>query len=151
MRELLIVAKFKEKVKIAENTLGQLIASDEKVEETLIDGADGTQDDAVSLVKDETEFDGLREEEQEDDVTSYEEVEFLELNGQNESLHNVQIVTADQSDDDDDEFIDEIIEECSIDDTYILDTIIHKPIDNQTSIKVLTLRLQSISHLAVNF
>lgn len=141
LRELLIVAKFKEKVKLTENTLSQLIVSDEKISNSdgMIEETEESQADDYPLLKEETSADDDGE-----DVTgSYEEVEFLELHGQNDS---VQFAT-DKCDDD--EFVDEIIEECSVDESYILDTIgdVHLNQSTGTTVKVSSDRSQLKSDL----
>lgn len=108
MKELLIVAKFKEKVKHSENTLGQLIASDDKVSniDEVIEETEESQVDGYTLIKEESDV-------EEEVIESYEEVEFLDLQGQSETLTGVRFVTIDKCGDDD-EFIDGIIEECSV-------------------------------------
>lgn len=129
MRELLIVVKFKEKVKLSENTLGQLIASDDKIinsDEVIVE----TEETQVefTLIKEESDV--------EEEVTeSYEEVEFLDLNTQSETLNGIQFVTIEKCDDD--EFIDEIIEECSVEDGDATDSIVDTvSIGNRNSVKV---------------
>ncbi len=129
----MIVAKFKEKVKLSESTLGQLVASDDKVSNSdeVIEETEETQIDGYTLIKEESEVD-------EQEVTeSYEEVEFLELNGHNDTLNAIQFVTIGKSDDD--QFIDEIIEECSVEGSETVDTIFNESVDTtirNSSVKV---------------
>lgn len=135
MRELLIVAKFKEKVKLSENTLGQLIASDDKVtnSDEVIEETEETQVD-FSLIKEESD---VEEEVTESYEEAFEEVEFLDLNTQSETLNGVQFVTIEKCDDD--EFIDEIIEECSVEDGDVVDSIVNDTVSitNRNSVKVI--------------
>ncbi|KAJ6634894.1 Zinc finger protein, partial [Pseudolycoriella hygida] len=114
LRELLIVAKFKEKVKHSENTLGQLVISDDKA-----DNEDETQ--VCDFTIKEEEGDVIEELEVTD---AYEEVEFLETN-QTESVHCVQFLEFDKCDE---EFIDEIIEECSVEENDDVDTSVSETI-----------------------
>lgn len=139
LRELLIVAKFKEKVKLSENTLGQLIASDDKVsynsDGVVIEETEEAQVDDFSMIKEETDVEEECDEEEEVVTESYEEVEFLDMQGQSETLSGVQFVTIDKCDDD--EFIDEIIEECSVEDDLV-DIIVNETVNvsNRNIVKV---------------
>lgn len=88
----------------------------------MIEETEETQVDGFTLVKEESDV--------EEEVTeSYEEVEFLDLQGQCETLTGVRFVTIDKCDDDDeddDEFIDGIIEECSVEDNEFVDTSVNE-------------------------
>lgn len=135
------MAKFKEKVKLSENTLGQLIASDEKASNSDGVSIDETQVDGYTLIKSESDIEGDDEEEQ---VTeSYEEVEFLDLQGQSETSTGIQFVTMDKCDDDD-EFIDEIIEECSVEDGDLVDIIVSEETVNVTNRNVVKVNLRAV-------
>lgn len=130
LRELLIVAKFKEKVKHSESTLSQLIVSDDKIsnndeviEET--EETEETQADGFSMIKEECDAGEI--------TGSYEEVEFLEVHGQTDTMNGIQFVTIDKCDDDD-EFIDEIIEECSVEDSDIIETNVSDIVDTTNPI-----------------
>lgn len=76
-----------------------------------------------------------QEEEEVVNTESYEEVEFVDLNEQTETLSAVQFVTVGKGDD---EFIDEIIEECSVDESDIAETIVSDTIDaiHRSGVKV---------------
>lgn len=126
------MAKFKEKVKHSELTLGQLIASGDKISisDEVIEETEETQVDGFTLIKEESDI-----EEEEEVAESYEEVEFLDVHGQSETLNGVRFVTIDKCDDD--EFIDEIIEECSVEENEFIDTRVHQSanITNRNSVK----------------
>lgn len=87
------------------------------------------QIDSVPLIKEENDV--------EEEVTeSYEEVEFLDLNGHTEVVNGVQFVAIEKCDDD--EFIDEIIEECSAVDSDVEESDVIQTV-NITNRKVCTL------------
>lgn len=103
-------------MKHSENTLGSLVTSDDKTSDCGIsnDVVEETEIADYTVVKEESDV--------EEEVTeSYEEIEFLELNGQTDI--GIQIVADDKCEDD--EFIDEIIEECSLDDNEIITDVDH--------------------------
>lgn len=132
------MAKFKEKVKLSENALSKLIVSEDKVSngDEVIEETEETQvDQSFTLVKEEE-----ADTEEQEVTESYEEVEFLELNGQTETVNGIQYVTIGKcnadDDDDDDQFIDEIIEECSVTDSDFVETIVSDVVNVTNSVKV---------------
>lgn len=137
LRELLVVAKFKEKVKLAENTLSQLITTDDRTSncDAMIVEEETEEIPVDEYLPIKTETPVYGEEEEVANTGSYEEVEFLDSNGQTETLNAVQFVTIGKCDD---EFIDEIIEECSVDESDIVETIVGDTIDfiNRSTVKV---------------
>lgn len=93
-----------------------MVTSDDKTSDCGIsnDVVEETEIADYTVVKEESDV--------EEEVTeSYEEIEFLELNGQTDI--GIQIVADDKCEDD--EFIDEIIEECSLDDNEIITDVDH--------------------------
>ncbi|XP_037039340.1 zinc finger protein 12-like isoform X1 [Bradysia coprophila] len=148
LRELLVVTKFKEKVKLAEHTLGQLITADDRTsncDEVIIEETEDSEIDGYVTIKRESE--AYVPEEEVVNTGSYEEVEFLDLNGPTETLNTVQYVTVGKCDD---EFIDEIIEECSVDDSDIVETIVSDTTDtiNRSAVKQKSPSKQTPQHLS---